>query len=63
MNTVLTQELFRYNKLIAVVNSSLKDIEKALKGLILMSKELEECTISLQNNKIPAMWLSKSYPS
>jgi len=37
MNTVLNQELTRFNKLIKVVRSSLFDIKKALKGLILMS--------------------------
>ena len=38
MNTVLTQELTRFNKLINVVISSLNDIKKALKGLIIMSQ-------------------------
>lgn len=32
MNTVLTQELSRFNKLIAVIRSSLKDISLALQG-------------------------------
>lgn len=31
----------RFNKLIGIVRSSLKDMSKALKGLIIMSKELE----------------------
>ncbi len=37
MNTVLTQELTRFNRLIKVVRESLNNLKKALKGLILMS--------------------------
>jgi dynein heavy chain len=44
MNTVLSQELLRYNGLINVVRSSLADLRKALKGLIVMSSDLEEVT-------------------
>lgn len=40
MNTVLTQELTRFNKLIAVIRSSLKDISLSIQGLILMSSVL-----------------------
>ena len=42
MNTVLSQELLRYNGLINVVRSSLADLRKALKGLVVMSGDLEE---------------------
>jgi dynein heavy chain len=42
MNTVLSQELLRYNGLTSVVRSSLADLRKALKGLIVMSGDLEE---------------------
>ena len=42
MNTVLSQELLRYNTLIGVVRSSLSDLRKALKGLIVMSNDLEQ---------------------
>jgi len=41
MNTVLSQELLRYNALVNVVRSSLSDLKKALKGLIVMSADLE----------------------
>jgi len=37
MNTVLTQELIRFNGLINVIRNSLKDIKKAIKGEILLS--------------------------
>lgn len=37
MNTVLIQELIRYNKLLELMGETLKDAKKALKGLIVMS--------------------------
>lgn len=42
MNTVLTQELVRYNRLISVVHSTLKELKKAIKGLVVMSGDLEQ---------------------
>jgi dynein heavy chain len=63
MNTVLVQELNRFNKLIAVCHSSLKDMQKAIKGLLLMSADLELAFLTIFDGKTPAMWLAKSYPS
>jgi len=40
MNTVLTQELQRFNGLIKIVRSSLKDIKLALLGKIVMNSSL-----------------------
>jgi len=37
MNTVLTQELTRFNGLINMIRSSLSDIKKAIKGEVLLS--------------------------
>ncbi|XP_036367019.1 dynein heavy chain 1, axonemal-like isoform X1 [Octopus sinensis] len=63
MNTVLVQEVIRYNRLLAVCHKSLQDLLKALKGLVVMSQQLEALSNSLFNNKIPAMWDLKAYPS
>lgn len=63
MNTVLTQELDRFNGLIKVIVSSLKNLKKAIKGEVLLSTELEDALNSLQNGMVPAMWLAVSFPS
>ncbi|KAJ8259834.1 hypothetical protein GJAV_G00174010 [Gymnothorax javanicus] len=63
MNTVLIQEVIRYNKLLVVISQSLRDLVKALKGLVVMSSELELMANSLFNNAVPDMWKSKAYPS
>ena len=60
MNTVLTQELTRFNRLIAVVRSSLKDLDLALRGKILMSPQLERASKQLFDGKVPEMWMERS---
>eukprot|EP00286_Rhodomonas_abbreviata_P007918 CAMPEP_0181334474 /NCGR_PEP_ID=MMETSP1101-20121128/26284_1 /TAXON_ID=46948 /ORGANISM="Rhodomonas abbreviata, Strain Caron Lab Isolate" /LENGTH=438 /DNA_ID=CAMNT_0023444463 /DNA_START=101 /DNA_END=1417 /DNA_ORIENTATION=- len=62
-NTVLQQECMRYNKLLVVMKQTLLDVRKALKGLIVMSTELDEVSNSLFNNQVPGSWESKAYPS
>lgn len=63
MNTVLTQELQRYNIMINLIRNSLTDIKKAIKGEVLLSAALEQTLNQILIGKVPAQWLKKSYPS
>jgi len=63
MNTVLTQELDRFNNLTKVIKNSCHDLKKAIKGELLLSTDLEAALNSLKDGTVPEMWISKSYPS
>lgn len=56
MNTVLIQELIRYNKLLEVMREMIKNGKKALKGQIVMSEELEKMCNAMFDNQVPEVW-------
>jgi len=59
MNTVLIQECIRYNKLIMEMQRSLPELQKALKGLVVMSGELEAMGNSIAVNQVSASYYMK----
>merc|ERR1719498_1196816 len=63
MNTVLRQELLRFNKLLGRARSTLADIGKAVHGLVVMTADLEQVANGILNNVIPEFWRKVSYPS
>lgn len=52
MNTVLVQELVRFNALAAAMRASLASLAHAVEGLALMSAELDELGRSLFDGKV-----------
>lgn len=56
MNTVLTQEIFRYNKLLVIMKEMLVELKKALVGEVVMSEELDSMANSLFDNLVPVAW-------
>ena len=56
MNTVLVQEVIRYNVLLNTMKKTIKILKKALTGKIVMSDETEMMSRSLFNNQVPAIW-------
>lgn len=63
LNSVLHQELMRYNNLIDVVFYSMKNLIDAINGDAVMTSELELILQNIYDNKTPSMIEKNSYPS
>ncbi|XP_076648749.1 dynein heavy chain at 62B [Halictus rubicundus] len=64
MNTVLIQELERYNTLLREVRQSLSMLENAVKGLVVMTPALEDLAGHIMSSRIPQSWMKVcAYPS
>lgn len=63
MNTVLQQELVRFNNLLSGIRPCLFSLLQAVKGTIVMTEQLEEVATDMFYGKIPRLWMTKSYPS
>jgi dynein heavy chain, axonemal len=63
LNTVLVQEVIRYNRLLTEIHYTLQELLRALKGVVVMSAALEAMSTSLFTNLVPSIWAGKAYPS
>jgi len=45
------------------VRDTLKQLKQAIKGEVVMSPELELVSIAMFDNKIPEVWMKRSFPS
>jgi dynein heavy chain len=61
--TVLSQEMARFNKLLKVMSSTLGDLQRAIRGEVLMSDELDKMYTSFLNNVVPPNWEAVGYAS
>jgi len=59
---VLTQELQRYNGLLAKIRKSLVDVKKGILGLVVMTSELDAVFKKLLTGQVPTPWMG-AYPS
>eukprot|EP01022_Parablepharisma_sp_SALTPOND_P028499 TRINITY_DN71064_c2_g1_i1.p1 TRINITY_DN71064_c2_g1~~TRINITY_DN71064_c2_g1_i1.p1 ORF type:complete len:4083 (+),score=665.19 TRINITY_DN71064_c2_g1_i1:2435-14683(+) len=63
MNTVLMQEVVRYNGLLIEMQSSLQELQLALAGAVVMSEDIEAMRNSIFNNTVPRIWSQKGFLS
>ena len=67
MNTVIVQELERFNILVAKVRSDFLDVQLAIQGLVVMSEPLEKVANALYIGRVPmdpdGNYFNCSYPS
>lgn len=63
MNTVLIQELYRYNRLLVLIRDSLFTLKKAISGFIAMNEELDHLYNHLFENQVPSLWSSRGFLS
>ncbi|XP_077934784.1 dynein axonemal heavy chain 14 [Halichoerus grypus] len=59
----LSQEIERFDKFLLVVHKSLKDLQLAIKGEIILTQELEEIYGSFLNMRVPMLWQKHAYKS
>jgi dynein heavy chain len=62
LTTVLLQEVGRYNTLLNTVQRTLHDLGEGIKGILVISPDLEAMLECLYNNQVPAAW-QEAYPS
>nr|KAF6399683.1 dynein axonemal heavy chain 14 [Molossus molossus] len=61
--TLLNQEIERFDKLLFVIHKSLKDLQLAIKGEIILTLELEDTYDAFLRSKVPALWQKHAYKS
>ncbi|EGF78014.1 hypothetical protein BATDEDRAFT_91203 [Batrachochytrium dendrobatidis JAM81] len=61
-SVVLFQEIKRYNDLLQNIRKSLADLQNSIKGIVVMTSELEETLIAIYEGRVPPNW-SQAYAS
>ncbi|EDW82538.1 uncharacterized protein Dwil_GK25078 [Drosophila willistoni] len=63
LTTVLVQEIDRFNIALNIIHESLSNLDKAIRGLVVMSEELENIFKALLANLVPNAWAKRSFLS
>lgn len=65
LEVVLLQEMERYNVLLKNMTIHLRDLQKGIRGLVVMSADLEDIFTAVDEGRVPALWLKcrPSYPT
>ena len=62
LNINLIQEIQRYNQLLRSVHAWLRQLDRGIRGLVVMSRDLDELYAAVAENRVPQLFL-RAYPS
>jgi len=63
LGVFLLQEMERFKILQNTISKTLADLQKAIKGVVVMSTSLDLMYMALLNNRVPQLWSKVAYPS
>jgi dynein heavy chain len=63
LDVCLVAETERFNRLLRFISAYIQDLEKAVKGEMIMTEELESTYQAILKNQIPNSWREMAYPS
>lgn len=56
VNTFSILQIVRYNALLTTIKSSLTELQKGIRGLVMMSADLEETFNCIFDGRVPPLW-------
>ena len=56
VNTFSILQIVRYNALLTTIKSSLTELQKGIRGLVVMSADLEETFNCIFDGRVPPLW-------
>lgn len=63
LNTVLVQEMSRYNTLNNTITTTLHAVLRAIEGTERLTDEIEEVLVGVRTGRVPSIWRARSYPT
>lgn len=63
LQVCLVQEVERFNRLLNYISKYGSELEKAVKGELIMTEELEQGYFAILNNQVPVSWTKLAYQS
>eukprot|EP00762_Andalucia_godoyi_P000666 ANDGO_05308.mRNA.1 Dynein-1-beta heavy chain len=63
LTTVLAQEVDHFNRLLSIMKRSLTELKKAIRGIVVMSDDLEDMYRCFLFQKVPPKWAANAFPS
>lgn len=63
LGTALSQEMLRFNNLLHAFRKALGELQRAIKGFIVMTSDLDGMFSAIQNNQVPLILDKVAYPS